>query len=255
MTKIATPISHLFENEDHAKRIINYSNCLECRDSSINSTIVNQEVFHSELHPIHEFTKINFNYLKYIRSVKHDLKLITFHVASCCDKPYLDNKMFKIGGKEYSEKEMLKNAKQNFSIIKEVFGKEVKIAIENNNYYPTNAYKYVTEPEFISQIVRENNINFLMDIVHVKISSHNKKIDYEKYKDMLPLDRTIQLHICSCEFDSDYLAYDAHNYPKEEEFLEVKYLLDKLDIQYLTIEYYKDTECLIQSLKRAHELV
>ncbi|WP_169704074.1 hypothetical protein, partial [Candidatus Kuenenia stuttgartiensis] len=124
MIKIATPISHLFENEDRAKRIINYSNCLECRDISINSTIANQEVFHSELQPIHEFTKINFNYLKYIRSVKHDLKLITFHVASCCNKPYLDNKMFRMGGKEYTEKEMLKNAKQNFSIIKEIFGKE-----------------------------------------------------------------------------------------------------------------------------------
>lgn len=255
MIKIATPISHLFENGEHAKRIIGYSSCLECRDNTINSTALNQEVFHSELQPIHEFTKINFNYLKYIRNTKHDLKLITFHTASCCDKPYLDNRMFKTGGKEYSEKELLKNAKQNFSIIKEIFGKEVKIAIENNNYYPTNAYKYVTEPEFISQIVSENNINFLMDVAHAKITAHNKKIDYEEYKDTLPLCRTIQLHISACGFDSDNLAYDAHNYPTEKEFLEVKNLLDKLDIRYLTIEYYKDTECLIQSLKRTRELI
>ena len=255
MVKIASPISHLFENKDYAKKIIAYSDCLECRDFSINSTESIQEIFHSEIQPIHEWTKQNIDYLKYIKGIKRDLKLITFHIASCCDNPYLQDRMFEVGGKEYTEKELFENARKNLLVIKDIFGVGVRIAIENNNYYPTSAYKYVTEPEFISQLVCENDINFVLDIAHAKITSHNKNISYETYKKKLPMDRTIQLHVSLYEIDQNNLAYDAHNYPTEREIAEVKDLLGKYEIQYLTVEYYKDINCLIDLLERLKELL
>ena len=49
MIKIATPISHLFEDKIQAKIIIKNSDCLECRDRSIDSKEENQELFHCEL--------------------------------------------------------------------------------------------------------------------------------------------------------------------------------------------------------------
>lgn len=255
MIKIATPISHLFENKDYTKKILSFSDCLECRDFSINATLAKQEVFHCDLQPIHKLTETNINYLKYIRNTKKDLKLITFHITSCCDNPYIKNWMFQVRGKEYTEKEMLINARKNLLIIKEIFGENVKMAIENNNYYPTDAYKFVTEHGFISQIVYENNIYFLFDIAHANITSNNKKMEYNKYKNMLPLDRTIQLHICSYEIGENDLAYDVHNYPSEKEFAEVKDFLNKFELQYLTVEYYKDVDYLINSLKRLKELL
>jgi len=257
MLKIATPISHLFENKEFAKKIVKYSDCLECRDRSINSQEKVQELFHCELQPIHRWDKKEFKYLKHIRKSKKSLKLISFHIASCCDKPIIKNNMFELGGKQYSKKEMLNNAKNNFKRIKKIFGNKVIIAVENNNYYPTKAYKHITEAEFISRIVYDNNIYFLFDIAHAKVTSYNKNINFEKYKSNLPLDRCIQLHICSYAIDKQNdLAYDAHNLPDEEELIEVKKLLkDYKNIKYLTVEHYKDIKNLLESLKKIKGII
>ena len=255
MVKIATPISHLFENKKYAKEIMEHSDCLECRDESLSSPLLNQEVFHCELQPIHKLTKLNFKYLELLKQNKRDLKLLTFHVASSCDRPYLKNGIFEKGGKEYTEKEALKNAKMNFRKIRSIFNKNIKIAIENANYYPTNAYKYVTDASFISRIVNENNIDFVFDIAHARITAHNKEIDYEEYKYSLPIDKAIQTHISSFKVLQNHLAYDAHEYPKTRELAEVKGLLKNVGVRYLTVEYYKNIRYLMHSLKLLRELI
>ena len=42
--KIATPISHLFENENISFQIIDLSDCLECRDHSLNKGFKKQDI-------------------------------------------------------------------------------------------------------------------------------------------------------------------------------------------------------------------
>ena len=71
------------------------------------------------------------------------------------------------------------------------------------------------------------------------------------------LDQTIQLHICTFGIDKEKgLAYDAHNYPDEEELLEIEKLIKNYkSIEYLTVEYYRDIENQEASLKRVRELV
>lgn len=257
MVEIATPISNLFSNKKIAEGIINYSDCLECRDSSINSSYANQRLFHCELQPIHPLTIKDFRYLGYINKTKQDLKLITFHIASSGNKVEIRNKMFELTGKNFTGREMFKNAKYNIIRIKDIFGKDVKIGIENTNYYPTEAYKYVTDPEFICRLVYDNNINFLFDIAHAKITSYNKKISYEKYVEMLPLDRLIQVHISSFRVKktANCVAYDLHCYPENEEFEDIKHLLDNLSAGYITIEYYKNGSNLINALKKLREII
>jgi len=52
------------------------------------------------------------------------------------------------------------------------------------------------------------------------------------------------------------MAFDAHNYPDEEELLEVKKLISSYqDVKYLTVEYYKDIENLEKSLKEVKEMI
>ena len=87
--KIATPISHLFENRKFRSQIINLSDCLECRDHSIDKDFKSQELFHCDLQPIHKFSEDDINSLIKIKSKKLDLKLISFHLASCYKKPKL----------------------------------------------------------------------------------------------------------------------------------------------------------------------
>jgi len=256
VTKIATPISHLFKDKAHAERIIAHSGCLECRDDSLDSVFPGQELFHCDIQPIHRLQKKEFDHLKRIKSIKPKLRLITFHIASCCDKPVLKNMIFNAGGTVYTEKEMLNNASENIAKIRNIFGEDIGIAIENNNYYPTEAYEYVTEPEFISKLVNENDIGLLFDIAHARVASYNKKTAYETYRDALPLSRVKQLHISAYGVNkNDGIAYDMHEYPKDEDFSEAAYLLKCFDIGYLGVEYYKDTENLIKSLKEARKLI
>ena len=112
--KIATPISHLFDNSSTARQIIEHSDCLECRDNTINATLDNQELFHCNLQPIHVFDKKDFQYLERIAIEKSELKLVTFHAASSCNKPFMKEGIFQTGGDEYSKKDMIENSKKKF---------------------------------------------------------------------------------------------------------------------------------------------
>lgn len=256
MIKIATPISHLFENNKYKDEIIKLSDCLECRDRSIDDKSYSQELFHCELQPIHEWHEEEWSYLEKIKNIKEDLKLISFHMASNCSDPIIEDGMFQIGGKIYTEEEMQTNAKYNFSKIKKIFGEDIAIAVENNNYYPSDAYAIITEGSFISKIVYENNLYFLFDIAHAKVTCYNKNINYEVYKNTLPLDKAIQLHICTYDIDYDRnMAYDAHLFPDDEELIEVKKNIEKYNIKYLTVEYYKDINNLKESLNKVRGLI
>lgn len=262
MIKLATPISHLFSDSKSADMIIDASDCLECRDRSIDNESQYQELFHCELEPIHELTDEDFLYLEDIKQRKKDLKLITFHMATSCTEPSLEfskikSGVFELGGKSYSRAEMLENANKNLQRIKGIFGGEVKIALENNNYYPTEAYRYVTDADFITQVINDNDVYFLFDIAHAQVTAHNKGVDFELYKNQLPLEKAIQIHICSpfipeMSIDvkkSENIAYDAHNYPDEFKLREVKYMLENYSqVKYLTVEYYRDVEHLIKSI-------
>lgn len=255
MIKLATSISHLFADAKCRKIILELSDCLECRDETIDSDIAGQEVFHCQLQPVHPFGKRELEYLARIKNIKPELKLLTFHLASCCKEPQIKEGVFQPAGRQYSDKEMLSNASMNFDALRGIFGKEVEIAIENNNYYPTGAYRYVTEPGFISRLVRNNGLRFLFDIAHAKITAHNQGIKYEDYAARLPLDRIIQIHISSAVINDGALAYDAHNCLSDSDFGELKVFLARVKPTYLTIEYYQDIDNLTMLLKKARGIL
>jgi uncharacterized protein (UPF0276 family) len=164
--------------------------------------------------------------------------------------------MYQPGGIQYTRKELLQNARENFRRIKSIFGRRVDIAVENNNYYPTEAYQWVSDADFISELVFENEIFFLFDIAHAKITAHNKRINYRDYARDLPLDKTIQIHISGFSIDQYDLAFDAHDPPQEAEWAELKkFLSEKTRVKYLTIECYEDKHALIESLKKARNIV
>lgn len=257
MPKLMTPISHLFEDAVVAERIAAASDGLECRDRSINSTMKKQYLFHCELQPIHQWGEKEYAYLQRIADQKPDLQLLTLHIASNCTQPYVQAGMFQPGGKTYTRAEMLANAKVNFSRLKAIFGADVDIAVENNNFYPTPAYDDVTEAKFISQVVDENDLNFLFDVAHAKVTCYNKNISFERYKRALPLHKMLQIHICTYGIRPDgSSAYDAHNPPDSEELLEVRRLIQAYpQVKYLTVEYYRDVDGLCRSLDAVRGLL
>jgi len=254
MFKIATPISDLFENREDAEKIIEVSDCLECREEHSDTQFPKQDLIHFDLSIIHEWSREDRQHIQNLIISKPHLSLATFHLASACAKPILKDRVYYPGGQAYSREELLSNAKKNIRWLHECFGDHLLIGVENNNYYPTLAYQYITEGNFISQIVEENAIFFLFDIAHAGITAHNKGFSYEDYCATLPFQKIIQIHVCKYRVDENSMAYDTHDVPDESIFLEVDRIYQRFPFKYLTVEYYQDTNSLLLVLERARKL-
>jgi uncharacterized protein (UPF0276 family) len=255
MFKIATPISHLFKSEADARLIVSHSDCLECRDHSPHEENVQlHELFHFDMQIIHPIDGARFVYIEEVLRAKPHLKLVSFHVASCCDKPVLIDGVFQIGGKEYSYEELQGNAATNIARIKSFMPPGMLMCVENNNYLRSPAYKHVIEARFLNELVTKNDIYFLYDIAHAHISAVNMGVSFAEYYNGLPVSRTKQVHICKFGMRSDTEAFDAHYVPDEMIYTELEELLINHDVHYATVEYYKEIDGLIRSLQYLQNL-
>lgn len=248
---IASPVSHLFFDKFKAKKIIKVSDCLETRDKTINLSFKKEYLFHCDKSLTHPWGNNFKSNLKNILKKKKKLKLISFQNTTCCENELLVNGIFQSSGKFYSENQMLKFSSQNVNWLRKQ-NNNIKIAVENNNYYPTRAYNIITNANFIKKIVEKNDIYFLLDIAHSMITAFNKRINFEKYLNSLPLDKTIQIHICKSSFNKKKtMALDSHFLPDNNIFNIVANLLRQYkQIEYLTIEYYKNADNLVSSIKK-----
>ena len=256
MLKIATPVSHLFLNEENAKKIIKYSDCLEVREHTINLNYKKEHLFHVDRDitlPWNKKFKIFF--LQIIKKKK--LKLITFQCSRCCSGEKKIDGRFQLSGKIFTKDQMFFNAKKNINWLKNNISKRIKIGVENNNYYPTKAYNFVTDGNFISELVIKNKIFFLLDLAHAQITSYNKKIKLKKYLNSLPLNKAIQIHIVNYKIKKkEEIAIDTHYVPTLKTYrLVSKILANYPSIQYLTIEYYRNTKILIESIKKLKKII
>ena len=256
---ISTPISILWNSKENIELIKQHSNSFEGRPfNNFNKyKEVNNKVltFHCDtIQPIHELKPKDFKYIQSIINHFPNLKIISFHCAYCATKCFKNRGIGYIDGYCYSEKELKANAQYNISKIKKIVG-DVQVLIENNNYYPTKAYDIVTDAHFISDIVYDNNIGLLFDQAHAEITSHNSKINYNEYINNLPLDKCYQIHLCKMGYSKSlysenfHLAEDHHSPLELTELTKLKQTLNKAPlVNYLTVEYYKDIDGLINSI-------
>ena len=251
MPLIATPISHLFENESFGTEIAQVSDCLEVRQRSLDSQLPKQWLFHIDIDITLKWDNETREYLQNAFNKKTELKLATFQATRCCQNEMLENGMFQVKGEVYSDLEMLEHATQNTEWLRKVLNTEVEIGLENNNYYPSPAYDIVTSGDFISKVVIQNGLYLLLDIAHAMVTAHNQSISYQDYIDSLPLDRLIQLHICQPFLPAGKTGQDKHEEPNGEMMDEViRLIADFPQIKYLTIEFYKDKNLLIDSINK-----
>lgn len=247
--KIATPISHLFDKEEIGKLISSLSDCLECRDFSLESLWPTQHLFHTDIQLIHPFLDEDIGHLKKIKALKPDLKLISFHIASNCRDPIIKDGWFWPAAKVcLSKQEMLQNAAGNVQIIRSIFGESCWVAIENNNYFPTPAYADITDSKFLADIVYKNDIFFLFDMAHALVTTYNRSIPFDLYINGLPLDRIAQIHISEPALEG-VIARDAH-LPISEKVLKqsIEYIRN-YNIEYITVEYYNEADVLAETLQ------
>ena len=258
MIEIATPISHLFDDKDQAERLISLSDCLECRDRSIETAFPEQCAFHSDIQLVHTFSDSDVRRLEKIARQKTELKLISFHAATSCRDFVLRNgRFYMTGGINSTRDDLLRHADRNVDKVRSIFGDKVLIALENNNYFPTEAYHHITDASFLTKVVKENGIKFLFDISHARITSLNRKIPYNEYVGGLPVAQTIQLHLSNYGIDDSGLAFDNHDLPlNEQQWIDaIAVMNNSPELHYLTIEYYKDIAVLEGLLNYARGVI
>ena len=140
--------------------------------------------------------------------------------------------------------------------LEDILGAGVEIALENNNFFPTGAYLHVTDADFIGQIVEENGLFLLLDVAHSKITAHNRKIAWRDYLRMLPLDRVIQAHVSRSGLRPDGLVFDAHQPLLKEDWDDLRNVLALCkNIEYVTLEVYKDKTVIVDGLKKMREVL
>jgi len=247
--RLATPISHLFRDEAAGRRIAAASDCLECREWCIESEWPRQELIHYDLGIQLPWGDAVRRELAHAFSLKHELRLVTFQVPSCYDAPVIEGRCFQPGGRRLGRAEMLEAVRENGGWLRTVLPAAVRVGLENNNYYPTPAYEDVTDPSFVTEAVEALEGVFLLDIAHAYISAHNRGERTETYMAGLPLSRLAQVHLCGPVIPADGMAYDAHEWPSEPLTAEALRLGRAHGAEYLTVEYYKDTDRLVGGLE------
>jgi len=254
MTKISLPISHLFDDEENIKILQGSYDCLETRPRSLKSNLEKQEIFHADnIQPIHELSDQDFNFIKEVKN-KKGLQAVSFHCSSRCKNPEKKDGIFQIGNNStvYSRSEMILNSKKNIQAIRKILGENIALLIENNNFFPSAAYDIVVDPMFLNEIVEANDMEFLFDSAHAKVSAHNLGVNYIEYRNSLPLNRMTQIQFCRPDIPSrgsSEIARDIHELPSQADTDEVKMLIEKYNVKYIIPEYYKDVNKLLTFLK------
>ncbi|OOM74235.1 DUF692 family multinuclear iron-containing protein [Clostridium sp. BL-8] len=117
-------------------------------------------------------------------------------------------------------------------------------------------------PEQINRLLVDNNVSFLLDISHAKITAQYHGLDVYDYISKLPLGRIVEIHVNGSGFDKDGFPADTHESIKEEDYRLLEWVLNQSNPDVVSLEYVgtktEDEEtiiCLLQKqLKRLQNI-
>jgi uncharacterized protein len=134
----------------------------------------------------------------------------------------------------------------------------VPLILENITYdlkYPSSE---MSEAEFISRLLEENDCGMLLDAANLYINSQNNNYDWREYLDRLPLDRVVQLHFVGSHRHGNRLI-DAHADRTEDEIWNVfKEICVRCDIRGAILERdenFPEFSELLRELETAGEVI
>lgn len=139
--------------------------------------------------------------------------------------------------KNQTREETLDAIQRNVAEYRRIFAKDV--VLENIPY--REYYKdclYLIQPEVISQIVYENDCNFLFDISHARKAALFLEMPFEEYVSKLPMDRVIEFHLAGMFTMPDGTQMDYHGAMQEEDYKFLEEAIAKYPtLKYITLEY------------------
>lgn len=255
--KIATPVSTIFNATPRLSEILELTDVLEVREYSRPVASPLPRIYHCDWSIVDEWSAKEIQEIVNM-ILNNKPELVTFHVNSCYQRPPVADGMFQPQGRKFSGEELMDRARANFARLEEKLGKLPLKAVENTNYYPTGAYEIVTDAGFINKLMAEFDLHLLLDVAHAQITAINKKIAFEDYLGELNLGKAVQFHLSrpgKDPKDSD-LARDFHEVLEDFDWTLIKSMIPRCpNLEYLTLEYYKNDEQLISMLKKLRKII
>ncbi len=136
--------------------------------------------------------------------------------------------------------------------VREIAG--LPIVLENLHSIRGKRYDYAASPEVITEIVKETDSGFLLDIAHARVAAEYQGQEVHAYIERLPLDRLAQIHVSGVRVRYGRI-HDAHESMGEEDYQLLQWVLGIRSPQVVTLEYFREKESLREQLLRLKEML
>lgn len=155
----------------------------------------------------------------------------------------------------------------------------VPLLLENVPFFPNLAHVYITEPDFIAEVIERTGCNLLVDLAHARVSANVLDLSVHDYLSRLPLKRAVELHLSGPrplgELDANRQALvrenarsvahlvpfgdgnlvDAHEPMQEEDFALLEWVLARAEPRAISLEYYREPGALWEQLVRLNRIL
>ena len=257
--KLLTPISHLFKEEKVKQEIVNLSDELEARERTCDLNINNTTHYHIDFDLNIGLEEHQLDFLENYVKPNECIQTLTFQAARDCKKVEVKNNQYFPKSNVLNLNEQINNTKESTKKIRDIVGTSRIIGIENNNFFDTGAYEICTSYEYLIKSCESAGLNLLFDCAHAHVTCTNKNVNFEEYSQKL-LNNTScnQFHLCEPSFfykNNKVHAIDSHNMPTPFSTKKTLNLMQVFDVEYLTIEYYRDAYNLIEYLKYLRKII
>jgi hypothetical protein len=117
----------------------------------------------------------------------------------------------------------------------------VQLLVENIADTPQEVTLYdhypFAEPEKISRVVKDNDMDMILDLTHAKITAMYRNWDIYDYLQALPLHRVREIHVNGSGYDTQGFPDDTHHAMEEVDKTLLTWVLQYTKPNIITLEY------------------
>ncbi len=151
--------------------------------------------------------------------------------------PYISIHINRDRNEDENEEECAKTISENIKAIRKEF--DMRILLENVPASDKRPYnKFLSNPEFITRVVNENNCEYLFDIGHARAAAEVLEIPFDEYVSRLPMDKLVEMHLAGSMRLKDGRLTANHSMLHEEDYEFIEKAVKKYKtLEVLTLEY------------------
>ena len=118
----------------------------------------------------------------------------------------------------YTE-EFLERFCENAVVLRNAVG--APLVIENIPGFFSVRHAQMSEAQFLTKFFERTGCGFLIDVPHIWLAAHYRKIDAREYLADFPLNRVVEIHVAGVEYDRDLQGPWIAPTPPNDEILDV----------------------------------